>query len=113
MGKLITTPAFKKSIFFLLSMLFLLAGTNSAYALTRTYNISQSDLVNCGTQCGSTYPSWFNNGSGAIGFNWADDLPSTYIITDVSIQFYVGIHCAGNYTPTLNGVTQTTFSITT
>ena len=77
--------------------------------LQQTYLIPASDLVNltfdCGT--GSIY------GTGIVGFNWTDVLPSNVNITSVSADLSIGTECTpGSKTTTLNSINQPSFTTT-
>lgn len=77
--------------------------------LQQTYLIPASDLVNltfdCGT--GSIY------GTGIVGFNWTDVLPSNVNITSVTADLSIGTECTpGSKTTTLNSINQPSFTTT-
>jgi hypothetical protein len=71
---------------------------------TQSYNIPVANLVNCGSNCGST-GSWYNGCAGNAGFTWTDVGSSTPV--SLSITFAVGVECtAGLKTISLNGFAQ-------
>ena len=104
------TSGLSRLMIIILALVFVLLNVNSSIAITQTYVISQSQLVNCGSTCGSN--SFYNGcGTTPAGFHWTDVLGSGVTITSISIQFSVGVECAsGTRTTSLNGHTEGTFT---
>ncbi len=79
---------------------------------TRTYAIPLAQLINQGSSCDGTGVNRYNGcAAGNSGFSWTDIGSGT--VTNVTVQFYVGIECAvGAHTSLLDGVAGPTYSTT-
>jgi len=70
------------------------------------YVVNAADLVNQGSYCGTTPPSYYNGcNPSPTGVQWTDTLAAGSTVSAVSIDFNVGVDCAGTvtYTTALNG----------
>ncbi len=86
-------------------------GTLAVEATTKIYNISLSDLVQLGNSC--NFGSQYNNcDTTSGGFSW-DDIGSG-AVTNIQVDFSVGIECDGTSTHTtmLNGNSGPSFAET-
>src|ERR1035437_2100185 len=89
---------------------FVLLNISQTFAQTQTYSISQGQLINCGSTCGSN--SYYNGCSTSQpGFSWTDVIPNTATVTSVTVQISIGVECAnGNRTTSLNGNPEASFN---
>jgi parallel beta-helix repeat protein len=90
----------------------ILEAKSPLFVSTVSYNIDVANLLNVPTNsAGLTY-----YGSSNQGFQWTDNLPAGAVITNVTLEFKIGVECntaPSTRTTSLNSVAQASFTSST
>lgn len=91
----------------------ILEAKSPLFVSTQTYDIFSANLLNVTT--GDTNTSRYTcTSNGNAGFQWVDNLPTNAVVTNVTLEFKIGVECSpGTRNTTFNSVAQSSFNSST